>query len=327
MHNKLPYESKEVKILVKREEKTNPSYGRNPNEISTEELLHTGVINVNKPKGPTSHQVSDYMKNILHLGKAGHSGTLDPKVTGVLTVALDKGTKMLQALLKAGKEYVAIMHTHKLVEKEKLIKKIKSFEGTISQIPPLKSAVVRKERKRTVYYIDIIEIDGQDVLMRVGCEAGTYIRKLIHDIGLQIGGAHMAELVRTKVGFYNDNNMFSMQDISDAFYYYKEKNNDKMLRKIINPIETSIEHLPKIWVDDAAVKSLCHGVALKIPGVSKLTDNVNKKELVALMTLKNELIALGVAEMNSQEIMKNDKGICARTDRVMMNPDVYPRLN
>jgi len=327
MHNKLPYEMNEVKILVKREEKTNPSYGRNPADISTEELLHTGVINVNKPKGPTSHQVSDYMKNILHLDKAGHSGTLDPKVTGVLTVALDKGTKMLQALLKAGKEYVAIMHTHKFIEKEKLIKTIKSFEGKISQIPPLKSAVVRKQRIRTVYYIDIIEIDGQDVLMRVGCEAGTYIRKLIFDMGLQIGGAHMAELVRTRVGFYNDNNMFSMQDISDAFYYYKEKNNDKMLRKIINPIETSVSHLPKIWVDDSAVKSLCHGVALKIPGVSKLTDNINKKELVALMTLKNELIALAVAEMNSQEIMKNENGVCAKIERVMMKDDVYPRLN
>ena len=174
--NQLPFETIEREILVKRESTGN--YGKRPEERSTKEIISFGIINIDKPSGPTSHQVSDFVKKILNISKAGHSGTLDPRVTGVLAVALGRATRISHALLPAGKEYITLMHLHKPIEKEDIEKVFKEFTGEIRQKPPIKSAVRRVERTRSIYYIDILEIDGQEVLFKVGCQAGTYIRKL-----------------------------------------------------------------------------------------------------------------------------------------------------
>jgi H/ACA ribonucleoprotein complex subunit 4 len=150
---------------------------------------------VDKPSGPTSHQISAYVKDILAIDKAGHSGTLDPKVTGVLPVTTGRATKGVQLLIKAGKEYVALMHIHKDIDEAEVRKACEEFIGKIQQLPPIRSSVKRQLRTRSIYYFEIIEIEGRDVLFRVGCEAGTYIRKLIHDLGQRLGcGAHMVTL-------------------------------------------------------------------------------------------------------------------------------------
>src|SRR3989339_2142654 len=225
MNSLLPFERTERKILVRKEAETDEKYGCNPNDRKTEEIVNYGIVNIDKPKGPTSHQVSDYMQKILHINKAGHSGTLDPAVTGVLPVALDRATRIVQGLLTAGKEYVAIMHLHKEVE-EKLLRDTiqKYFIGKIMQLPPIKSSVKRQLRPRTIYYLDILEIDGKEVLFKVGTEAGTYIRKLIHDLGQKLKvGAHMAELRRTKAGPFDESTLFTMQELIDAYYYWKEE--------------------------------------------------------------------------------------------------------
>src|SRR3989344_3034011 len=280
--SQLPFEKINRKILVRKESETDCKYGCNPQERKTEEIITYGIVNVDKPKGPTSHQVSDYMQKILHINKAGHSGTLDPAVTGVLPVALDRATRIVQGLLTAGKEYVAIMHLHKNVEEKRLRETIeKHFLGKIRQLPPLKSSVKRQLRTRTVYYFDILEIDGNDVLFKVGTEAGTYIRKLIHDIGVKLGaGAHMAELRRTKAGPFDESSLFTLHEIADAYYFWKEEQNEKFIRKAVQPVESGAMHLPKVWVFDTTVESLCHGVDLKVPGISKLSDNIIKEEAV-----------------------------------------------
>jgi len=324
MKNKLPFEEIKRKILVKKEAKTDEKYGCKPEDRKTEDIINYGIINIDKPKGPTSHQVSDYTQKILNIKKAGHSGTLDPAVTGALPTALGSATKIVQVLLKAGKEYVAVMHLHKEVEEKKLREIFKEFTGKIRQKPPVKSSVRRVERTRNIYYFDILEIQKQDVLFKVGCEAGTYIRKLIHDIGKKLGsGAHMAELRRTKAGPFTEKTLFTLQDLQDAFHYYKKENKDKYLRKIIQPVENAVNHLPKIWVLDTTVEPLCHGSDLKIPGISKLNDKISKNDTIAVLTLKNELIALGTAKLTSEEIMKKEKGIAVKTERVFMNPGTY----
>ena len=250
MTHLLPFEKIKRKILVKTEFKTDSKLGCKPEERKTEEIINYGVINVNKCQGPTSHQVSDYVQKILHINKSGHSGTLDPHVHGLLPVALGRATRIVQTLLKSGKEYIGIMHLHKDVEETKLKETIKrNFTGKIMQIPPIKSAVRRIKREREIYYFDILEKDGQDVLFVVGCQAGTYIRKLIHDLGQKLKvGAHMQELRRTKAGPFKENSLFTLQDLIDAYHFYKKENNDKFLRKIIQPVENAIEHLPKIWI-------------------------------------------------------------------------------
>ncbi len=323
----LPFERIEKAIIEKRNAKTSDKFGMRPENRSTEELLNFGVVVVNKPKGPTSHQVSAYVQKILGLKKSGHSGTLDPQVTGVLPVALGRATRIVQALLPAGKEYICIMHLHKPVEKEKLLKVLKEFEGKIKQLPPVKSNVKREIRERSIYYIDVMEIDGQDVLFRVGCQAGTYIRKICHDIGQKLGtGAHMAELLRTKAGPFSDKEMFTLQELTDAFWYYRNEGNDKYIKHIIKPIEAAVAHIPKVWVLDSSVSSLCYGTDLKVPGIAKLHDGIEKEQAVAVMTLKEELVAIGTAKMSSSEIIKEEKGIAVRVNKVFMMAETYPRI-
>lgn len=230
----------------------------------------------------------------------------------------------MQALLTAGKEYVAIMHLHKEVEEEKLRETIqKHFIGKIEQLPPIKSSVKRQLRTRTVYYLDILEIDGKDVLFKVGTEAGTYIRKLIHDIGKKLGtGAHMAELRRTKAGPFDESTLFTLHELQDAYHFWKEENNERFIRKVIQLVENGVNHLPKIWVFDTTVESLCHGVDLKVPGISKVESGINQNSVVAIMTLKNELIALGTSQMNSKEML-GEKGLAVKTEKVFMKPGTY----
>ena len=326
MINKFPWMNKR-KVLVKKESSTNPGYGCNPNKRSIKELLDYGIVNIDKPSGPTSHQVSAYVKKILNVSKSGHSGTLDPKVTGVLSVAIGKGTRIVQSLLPAGKEYVCLMKIHHDVDEKTLIKTIQSFLGEIDQLPPVRSAVKRQQRKRTIYYIDIIEILGKDVLFRVGCQAGTYIRKLCSDIGDKLGtGAHMAELRRTRAGPFDESTICTLQDLKDAYYYFKEKSKEKELRKIVMPIEKGAEHLHKVWVVDSTVDTLCHGAFLNVPGISKLEQGIKPNDRVAVMTLKDELISVGVAFMTSEEAMKKDKGLFLKPDQVFMEPGTYKKL-
>lgn len=313
--NKLPYE-KEFGILVR--EEAEAEFGKTPEERTVEELLDFGIINLNKPQGPTSHQISDYVKKILKAKRAGHSGTLDPNVTGVLPVALNRGTRILKLLLKSGKEYVCLMRLHKDVSEKEIRKAVKSFVGKITQKPPVRSAVKRVERERTVYYLEILEIDGKDVLFRVGCEAGTYIRTLCFAIGKGLGtGAHMQQLIRTKVARFNDSNWISLHDLKDAYEYYKE-DDEHEIRKLVLPVEKAVEYFPKIWVFDSCIESICHGADLNLPGVSKLNEGIEKDDPVAVMTLKGELICIGTAEMSSGDMMKKKKGKVVGSKKVFM---------
>jgi len=322
----LPFEKIKREVLVKREAETDVKYGCNPYERPVAELVQYGVINLNKPKGPTSHMASDYVQKILHVEKAGHGGSLDPGVTGILPVATCRATRIVQALLTAGKEYVCIMHLHKPVEQAELEKALKEFTGKIMQLPPVKSAVVRKEREREVYYLDILEIDGQDVLFRMGSQAGTYVRKLCHDVGKRLKvGAHMAELIRTKAGPFKEKDWVSLQDLEDAFAFWKEESNEKFLRYCIKPVEFAAQHLPKVWIQDSAVDTICHGASLNVPGIVKLESEIDKDDLVAVLSLKDELVAMGSAVMTSEQVMKEQKGFAVRINKVFMLPGTYPK--
>ena len=310
-------------VLVKKEAKTNPKVGCEPNKRSVDELIKFGVVNLDKPAGPTSHQVSDYVQRIVGIEKAGHSGSLDPRVTGLLPVALDHATRISHVLLKGGKSYVGILHLHNEVKEEQLREAIQKFRGKIMQLPPVKSAVKRELRQRTIYSFEILEIEERDILFSVDCEAGTYIRKLCHDLGQALGvGAHMADLRRVRVSSFTEEDAVTLQDLQDAVVFWKEENNDKFIRHCIKPAERMLEHLAKVWVLDSAVESICHGRDVGIPGVSKLTT-FKKGQMIAIMTLKNELVALGNAMMDSAQVMKEERGIAVKTHKVFMAPGVY----
>ncbi|MBT3406798.1 RNA-guided pseudouridylation complex pseudouridine synthase subunit Cbf5 [Candidatus Woesearchaeota archaeon] len=327
MTGKLPFEKIERTLIDKRPAKTDSKFGGDPYKRSTEDLIKYGVVNVDKPKGPTSHLVSAYTKQILGLTKCGHSGTLDPGVTGVLAVALDRATRVVQSLLTAGKEYVCVMHLHSAVDEAKIREVCDSFVGRMKQLPPVKSAVKRQWRYRKIYYFDILEITEQDVLFVVGCQAGTYIRKLCHDIGEKLGvGGHMSELRRTKAGPFDESTCHSLQELQDAFAFWKTEGNDAYIRKIIQPMESAVEHLGKVYVLDSTVGTLCHGADLKTPGIAKVDSDIQAEEPIAIMTLKGELVALGTAMMISKEMIDEDKGLAVRVDKVFMDAGTYPKI-
>jgi len=159
--------------LIKAEEPTDPQYGFEPEKRPLPLYLDCGIVNLDKPAGPTSHEVSSWVRKVLHLKRTGHGGTLDPQVTGVLPVALGTATKSVGALLTAGKEYVSLMYLHDEFDPTKIQNCLKLFNGELYQRPPIKSNVARRLRTRKIYYTEYMETEGKFVLFRVGCEAGT----------------------------------------------------------------------------------------------------------------------------------------------------------
>lgn len=303
-------------VIIKPAEGT---LGCSPEQRTMEQSLLRGIVIIDKPKGPTSHEVSETVKKILSLSRAGHSGTLDPAVTGVLPVALSRGTRIVEFLLIAPKEYVGVMHLHEDVEELVLRQAVEKFVGKITQLPPVKSAVKRQLREREVYAFELLERKEKEVLFRVQCQAGTYVRKLIHDLGQLLGGgAHMAELRRTHVGPFTEKDLVTLTDLKDAVALWKEEQNEKWLRTMIQPIERAVEHLPKVWVLDSAIESITHGRDVAIPGISKL-NHFNVGQTVAVMTLQNELLAVGKAIMHTGNIRRNQKGIAIKVEKVFMD--------
>ena len=313
-------------MLHKQDGQSDAQYGKAPSQRIIEEHLKFGVIPLDKPAGPGSHLVSEWVKNMVGAQKAGHSGTLDPNVSGVLPIALDEATKIISTLLSAGKEYVTLMHVHADLPEETVRKAMSEFVGTIDQLPPVRSAVKRVLRKRNVYDIEIIEIQGKNVLFRTNVQAGTYIRKLCSDIGAKLGcGAHMAELRRTRAGPFTEADLVTLHQLSDAISYWKEKGDESGLRKMVVPVEEAVKHLPLVVMKDGAVSAVCHGAPLAAVGITDLSENIEAGNQVAMFSLKGELVGVGKAVMDSKKIMEVDKGFAIQTDRVVMPVETYPR--
>lgn len=325
---KLPSDEPE-QLLVKSHDISNPEYGCEPEKRDIETLLQYGVINLDKPSGPTSHEVVTWVRKILGISNAGHGGTLDPRVTGILPCALGKATRVLSALLTAGKEYVGVMYLHSPEPQKKIESIFKIFTDKIYQRPPIKSSVARKLRIREIYYSKVLEVNENRVLFRLGCEAGTYVRKFCFDIGEALcSGAHLTELRRTKVGNFNEKNtLITLQNLKDAFTIYQEEGNEYYLRKIIFPIEKMVDHMSKIFVRDTAVDALCHGADLAAAGVCYIDARIKTGTLISLMTLKKELIGFGIAKKNALDILKSKSKIMVKTTKVFMERGLYPRWN
>jgi H/ACA ribonucleoprotein complex subunit 4 len=314
-------------LILKASDSTNPDYGfQSLENLPIEYLLENGVIVLDKPSGPTSHEVATWVRKILEAERVGHGGTLDPAVTGILPTGVGNATKAMQALLPAGKEYVCVLELHKIAPEEDVRRVIDEFVGKLYQKPPLRSAVKRILRVREIYYNKILEIKGRLVLFRVGCQAGTYIRKLCFDIGEALGvGGHMRELRRTRVGnFKEDEHMCSLYDLKDAFIFWKESGEETELRKYLLPIEFGIGHLPVINIRDSAVDAVCHGANLAASGVVSLSSDMKKDDMVILKTLKGEAVAVAKCADTSDRIAKVKSGIVAISERVLMERGRYP---
>lgn len=219
------------------------------------------------------------------------------------------------------------MQLHADITEQETRRVLSEFVGEIYQKPPLRSSVKRETRKRFIYRLDVNEIDGRTVLFTCSCQAGTYIRKLCSDVGEVLGcGAHMRELRRTRAGpLTEENGLVNLHQISAAQSDF-ETGNPEPLRKIIKPMEITLGTIPRVEIRDSAVDAICHGADLAVPGIVKLDSAIEKKNPVALFTLKGEAVALGRALMTSREVLDQEKGVAAKTERVLMDRGTYPAM-
>jgi len=306
---------------------TNEEFGTYYDKRNVEQLLNYGLIILDKPPGPTSHEVVAWTKRILKIPKIGHSGTLDPQVSGVLPLGLGDATKALGVLLLGPKEYQAVGRLHSLASKERLDDVLKQFQGEIFQKPPQRSSVVRRTRIRKIYEMELLEQKERLLLLRVLCEAGTYIRKLLYDIGEVMGpGATMIELRRSRVHQFDETQkLVTLHELYDAFSHWEEKKDDSKLLKFIQPIEHALSEVKSVVIRDSAVDALCHGAQLAIPGILEISPILKKGELVAIYTQKGEIVALAEAVMSDSEIKDSVKGHAFQTKRIIMAPSTYPK--
>ncbi|SPJ12572.1 H/ACA ribonucleoprotein complex subunit 4, putative [Plasmodium sp. DRC-Itaito] len=302
--------------------------GNSPYSRNIEEYLKYGIINLDKPSNPSSHEVVSWIRKILRCEKTGHSGTLDPKVTGVLLVCLNRATRLVKSQQESGKEYVCVCKFHskpKSIEEVKLV--LNNFQGAIFQRPPLICAVKRQLRVRTIYDSKLLDYDETNnvCVFWVKCQAGTYIRTLCEHIGLLLGvGAHMQELRRVKSGNMTEyDNMCTLHDILDAQYIYDTTGDESYLRKIITPLEKLLINFPRIVIKDSAVNAICYGAKLTIPGVLRFDNNIDVNTEIVIMTTKGEAVALAIAQMTSTVIATVDHGVVSLTKRVIMDRDTY----
>ena len=284
---------------------------------------HPGILIIDKPRGPSSHQVAAWVGRMLGC-QVGHAGTLDPQVSGVLLVMLGNAVRLAPLLMQHDKEYVCLMRLHADVDKNRIEQAAAEFTGRLYQRPPRKSAVKRVLRIRTIHKLQILDTDGRLVLFRVQCDAGTYIRSLCHHIGLALGtGAHMVELRRTRSGTFGEPEMHTLHAVQDACYAAK-KGNRTFLSSMIVSVDAAVPDLPTVIIRDTAVDAICRGAVLAGVGIIECME-FKKDQTVAVLSQKKEFICLGRALVGSASFRPGETGLVVAPTTVFLAPGTYPK--
>ena len=282
-----------------------------------------GIIVVDKPRGPSSHQVAAWVGKMLGC-QVGHSGTLDPQVSGVLLIMLGNAVRLAPLLLAHDKEYICLMRLHGDVDREQILKVAGEFTGRLYQRPPRKSAVKRNLRIREVRKLEVLDIEGRLVLFKAECDAGTYVRSLCHHMGLVLGtGAHMIELRRSRSGSFGEESMHSLHDVQDACIAAKAGDRASLTAMVLS-VDGAVPELPAVIVRDSAVDAICHGAKLANIGITSVTS-FNKGQTVAVLSQKKEFICLGKALNSSSAVKPGASGLIVAPTSVFMVPGTYPR--
>jgi len=305
-----------------------------------------GILNIFKPKGISSHKVVREVKNILNINKAGHAGTLDPSASGVLLVCLGHATKIVKFIAELKKHYQGDMilgistdsqdSEGKIIQRkevkadidEKRIKRIfQKYKGTISQIPPMFSAVhykgerlyrlarkgievKRNPKKVKIYQLNLVNFNQKKypvVEFEVVCSKGTYIRTLCNDIGEELGyGAYLSNLIRKKIGNF---------DIEDSLSLEELKKDNTLGKKYLITIDSALKDLDKITVIKDEVKTVLNGGIISSKQIIKIQKGTEIRDgkFVKIFDTQGKLLSIGI------KIRKSKKEIIFKPIKVFKN--------
>ena len=289
-----------------------------------------GVLNVNKPKGMTSHDVVDWVRSLVHMKRVGHTGTLDPEARGVLPICIGKATKIVQFLTGMQKSYIATMRlgivtdtqdaTGRVIRrsdqtdipKGQIESAFEKFRGKIQQIPPMASAVriggkrlyelARKEaqiqrptRSAQIYRLEVLDYRGPDITFEVTSSKGTYIRTLCADIGEVLGcGAHMASLIRTKSGPFLLEDSHTLEELKDV----------PDIRVLLWSMDEALGHLATVKVKEGVVEAILNGVPINASWIEPWAAGIRAGQFVRVHSPEGELLAVARASHDTEDLAK-----------------------
>ncbi len=268
-------------------------------------------IFLDKPRGPSTHEVTAYVKKLLGVKKTGQLGTLDPQVSGALIIATGKATRLLQFVAAKEKTYVGVLRLRNApANLQELQGEMDRLLGKISQMPPKESAVAKRKRMRRVFEFTALELQGNTALFRAKVEAGTYVRVMCVDVGKAFGGGKMIELRRTDVGEVGERDLCTLTQLQDAVWMWKEKHDESLLSPLLRPAEDYI-NIPRVILAEDAIEAVCRGAPLAHSGVASAEAKLEKGRLVQLRCHDGRLI--GIAEWIGEE------GIAAKPKKIFGN--------
>lgn len=314
------------KLILDTKAETNNAIGGHPDSRTVEQRLASGFILLDKPAGPTSHQVASWVRDLFGLERLGHGGTLDPFATGVLPLLAGKSMKVTKKILTHKKTYIAIFRCAEDPDADALASAMKRLTGRVYNVPPEISAVKVQVRTRKISTFDMIERNGKDFLTRIECEAGTYVRTMARDLGLMLGyKVELKELRREKSGRFELSKCVTLQEVADAYWLWKECDKPDALLKMIQPVEKLVLDMPAAHVKDSAAAAIAHGAPLLRPGIVDIDDKITSGKELAIFTLKDELVGIVKLTVDTNQLPNMDSGEVARPSMVLLEQDLYPR--
>ena len=307
---------------------TNIKFGCLPLNRSLDELLDSGILLVKKPRGPTSHQLTAWIREILGIKKIGHGGTLDPMATGLLTILCGRATRLTDIILKGDKRYISVIRFGKDIELTDVEEILKNLSGEIYNVPPKESAVKVQVRTRIIKSLKLIDYDqsARIAAIEISCVAGTYIRTLTRDIGLLLNtSCEMLELHRDQTSIFDETMACDMHQLKDAIFLWKEHNDERGLIKLLTPIESILGEIPSITVKDGAVAAMTHGAPLAKPGIISSSSEFKSGSIIVIKSLKGEAVALAETLVDFDKLMSMKNGHVAIAKSVLMPTGIYPQ--
>ena len=305
---------------------TDAAFGTAPDDRSLEQRLASGFILIDKPAGPTSHQLAAWARDMLGLERLGHGGTLDPFATGVLPLMTGRCMKITNKILKHTKSYIAVLRFRDRPDEATIRETMASLTGRIYNVPPEVSAVKVQVRTRTIHAFELLDMDENDVVARITCEAGTYIRTMARDMGLLLNTpVTLKELRRETSGMFDLEHCVTMDQLADAVWLWKECGQEDALKAIVHPIEKLLVDVPRCHVKDSAVAAIAYGAPLLRPGLISIPQNLKKGTELMVSSMKDEAVGFVRLKMDSDEIATLDAGEVARPSMVLIDTEVYPR--